>query len=84
MGRRAGASLRRGQTAGSSDDGSRLVAVGVAALVAGCASLPDTSPSDITLYDDDVAPLIIAMTPMQDAPPLEPIEPVEPPMIARR
>jgi len=58
-----------------------LGAIGVAALVAGCASMPDTSPSDITLYDDDVAPLIIAMTP-QDPPPIEPIEPVEPPMIA--
>jgi hypothetical protein len=54
----------------------------MAAIAAGCASVPDTSPSDITLYDDDVAPLIIAMTPTQDSPPLEPIEPVEPPMIA--
>jgi hypothetical protein len=78
---------RRRVRAARPDGGGRvtkagLAAVGVAALVAGCASMPDTSPSDITLYDDDVAPLIIAMTPMQDAPPLEPIEPVEPPMIA--
>ncbi|HEY8242873.1 MAG TPA: hypothetical protein VII68_05385 [Casimicrobiaceae bacterium] len=60
----------------------RLVAIGMAAgLAAGCASVPGTSPSDITLYDDDVAPLIIAMTTPQDEP-IEPIEPVEPPMIA--
>ena len=61
----------------------RALAIGAAAtLAAGCASLPGTSPADITLYDDDVAPLIIAMTPLQDAPPLDPVEPVEPPMIA--
>jgi hypothetical protein len=47
----------------------------VATLAAGCASLPATSPSDITLYDDDVAPLIIEMTPLTEAPPIEPVEP---------
>ncbi|HET9337689.1 MAG TPA: hypothetical protein VFQ55_01695, partial [Casimicrobiaceae bacterium] len=52
------------------------------ALAAGCAALPGTSPADITLYDDDVAPLIIEMTPPMDSPPLEPIEPVEPPLQA--
>ena len=46
------------------------------ALVAGCASLPDTSPSDITLYNgEDVAPLIIEMTPIVESPPIEPVEP---------
>jgi anti-sigma regulatory factor (Ser/Thr protein kinase) len=54
-----------------------------AGFVAGCAAMPGTSPADITLYDaDDVAPLIISMTPPMDSPPLEPIEPVEPPMLA--
>ncbi|MEO8485175.1 MAG: hypothetical protein ABI585_02445 [Betaproteobacteria bacterium] len=51
-----------------------LAALG--ALAAGCASMPDAPPSDVSLYDDDVAPLIIAMTP-QD---LQPLEPVEPPL----
>jgi len=60
--------------------GAVLAVVGV--LAAGCASLPATAPSDFTLYDDDVAPLIIAMTPLQDSPPFEPIEPVEPPLQA--
>ncbi|HVJ75633.1 MAG TPA: hypothetical protein VNB03_16550, partial [Casimicrobiaceae bacterium] len=54
----------------------------VGALGAGCAAIPGTSPADITLYDDDVAPLIIAMTTPMESPPLDPIEPVEPPLQA--
>ena len=53
----------------------------VATLAAGCAQLP-TPPSEFSLFGDDVAPLIIEMTPLEGVPPLEPIEPVEPPLIA--
>ena len=50
--------------------GGRAVALAcIVALVSGCASLPETSPSDITLYDD-VGPLNIEMTPMVESPPI--------------
>jgi hypothetical protein len=58
----------------------RPFAFALAAALAGCQSLPAVPTPEVTLYDEDVAPLIIAMTPMQDAPPLEPVEPVEPPL----
>ena len=51
----------------------------VVALVAGCSSLPATSPSDITLYDEDITLLTAEMAPMVESPP---IEPVEPPLLA--
>lgn len=58
-----------------------LIAV-AAAFFAGCASLPDPTPSDVAFYDEDDAPLVTEAAPSIDAPPIEPIEPVEPPMIA--
>ena len=51
----------------------------VVALVAGCSSLPATSPSDITLYDEDITLLTTELAPMVESPP---IEPVEPPLLA--
>ena len=55
-----------------------MLAIAVA-LVAGCSSLPATSPSDITLYDEDITLLTTEMVPMVESPP---IEPVEPPLLA--
>lgn len=46
-----------------------------AALVAGCAAMPGTSPADIQLYGDDVEPLIVLPSPMIESPPIEPVEP---------
>jgi hypothetical protein len=68
-----------GSGAGAPARGRTALVACAAALVAACAALPATSPSDITLYDEDVAPLIIEMTPPLDSPP---IEPVEPPLLA--
>ena len=64
-----------GSAAGAPQRLRTALAACAAALAAACAALPATSPSDITLYDEDVAPLIIEMTPPLDSPPIEPVEP---------
>ena len=51
------------------------LAAALAALVAGCASLPAPLPQDLANYDEDLDPVVAEMTASMDSPPIEPVEP---------